>query len=251
MTLPKSSTIDVVADAEDEPHVVVDEEHRGAASRRSGAGASPRRLALGGVEPCGRLVEAERLGSRRARAPRRPACAGPGSVDSGGPSARSSMPRRASAAPTAGSTSRSAAGELADRPESEGRPAVTARFSATVELVEQVGGLPGPRKPRAGALVRRHAGQVAAVQLDGSARARETGDRVDERRLAGAVGTDQAHELPALDLEVDIDQRAHAAVVDADGRRCAGRLVTASSAAPRPSGSRRGQAASSGARGRA
>ena len=46
----------------------------------------------------------------------------------------------------------------------------------------------------------------------------EPGDGVDERRLAGAVGADQADQFAGLDVEVDIDNGVHAAKRDGDTR---------------------------------
>src|ERR1700678_2933004 len=54
-----------------------------------------------------------------------------------------------------------------------------------------------------------------AVEHDRSrARIIETGNAIEERRLAGAVRTDQAADRPAGDLEGDIVERGHAAESD-------------------------------------
>jgi hypothetical protein len=74
--------------------------------------------------------------------------------------------------------------------------------------------------------VRRLSCKVAAVEQDVAPVADKAGDRVDERRLAGAVGADQAHELAGLDPKIDVDQGSNAAEAHGqrpcleDGRHC-------------------------------
>ena len=82
------------------------------------------------------------------------------------------------------------------------------------QIVEQLDRLPRAGETQARPLVRRLPRQVAAVEHHAAAVADEAGDRVDERRLAGAVRSDQAEELSGLDLQVDVDQRPHAAEAD-------------------------------------
>ncbi|MEY9246242.1 hypothetical protein ABIF27_006897 [Bradyrhizobium elkanii] len=97
-------------------------------------------------------------------------------------------------------------------------------------------------------LVGRHAGDVAAVELDrAGAGARPAEDRHHQRRLAGAVGADQGDDLAAIDLDIDALQRldlairrAHAAHRE-QGCRCLCRAhvplsitaIASSSSAPR------------------
>ena len=187
---------DVVADAEHEPHVVVDEQHRRPASTIC-AQLPAERLALGGVEPGRRLVEAARAAAARpARAPRRPACAGPAAARSG--SASATRPAR----PSADVEHRSS--PVVGRPRERCRAAVapaTPGWAATVRFSRRSGRrtarwtatcATSPRWARAcGAQPR----DVRAVELDRAACGHEAGDRVDERRLAGAVGADQPDEL--------------------------------------------------------
>jgi hypothetical protein len=79
------------------------------------------------------------------------------------------------------------------------------------QVAERVRVLEGAREPRAAATVRRPARDVAAVQLDGSARRPvEARQHVHERRLAGAVRPDQPDDLAAPQLEADPAQRLHA-----------------------------------------
>ena len=48
-------------------------------------------------------------------------------------------------------------------------------------------------------------GDVAIAELDGAgSRQVEAGEHVHERRLAGAVGPDEADNLPAVELEGDV-----------------------------------------------
>ena len=84
------------------------------------------------------------------------------------------------------------------------------------EVVEQLGALPGAREPAPRPRVRRQPREIAPVELDAARVADEAGDRVDERRLAGAVRPDQADELALLDVDVDVVDGAHAA--EADGQ---------------------------------
>ena len=68
---------DAIADPEHEPHVVIDQQDRRAAIHDlAQVSAEPDRLP--GVEPGGRLVEAQQLGPCRQRGRRRRACADPG-----------------------------------------------------------------------------------------------------------------------------------------------------------------------------
>ena len=71
------------------------------------------------------------------------------------------------------------------------------------EVVEQLQRLPGPAEPEAGL---DDAGPATRCRgrRSGSARRRdEPGEPIDERRLAGPVGTDQPDDLPFGDVEVD------------------------------------------------
>ena len=62
--------------------------------------------------------------------------------------------------------------------------------------------------PRVATLVRRQAGDVAAVQQDVPPLRRiKAGDRVGEGRFAAAVGPDEAENFAALDPHVDAVQR--------------------------------------------
>ena len=69
------------------------------------------------------------------------------------------------------------------------------------------------RQFQAGDLVRRHAGDIAAVEVDRAfARARVAADCHHQRRLAGAVGADQRDDLAVVDVEVDALERLYAPV---------------------------------------
>ena len=79
------------------------------------------------------------------------------------------------------------------------------------EVVEQLQRLPGAAEPEPLALVGGEVLDVAAVEADPARRRDEPGEAVDERRLAGPVGTDQPDDLAFLDVEVDLVDGAQAA----------------------------------------
>src|SRR5205807_4263730 len=61
------------------------------------------------------------------------------------------------------------------------------------------------------------AGDVVAVESDlAGARVDEPGYGLEQRRLAGAVGAEEGHDLPLLDLEVDAEEHLHRPVGDVD-----------------------------------
>jgi hypothetical protein len=61
-----------------------------------------------------------------------------------------------------------------------------------LEVVEQIRLLPCPRQAKARPFVSGQTSDVPSVELDSSRAGDESGDRVDQRRLAGAAGPDQA-----------------------------------------------------------
>src|SRR5439155_4935004 len=78
------------------------------------------------------------------------------------------------------------------------------------EPAEEMSLLEGPGEPVPTAAVRSPARDVAVLELDTSGRGHvEAGEDVHERCLAGAVGSDQAEDLGASQLEVDVPQRLH------------------------------------------
>ena len=197
-----------------EPHVVVDQERR-----RARVGDLPEplaeNLALVRVESRRRLVQAKEPRLHRDR-PRdsdelslslgqlrrhRLGDAGRG---------RAARARRSAAAlsPMRFPTSSAA------RARNDGRWAATVRFSLTVRssnssVLCQVRA--SPRRARA------CGGSPARSRPSSSTRPRgtdEAGDRVDERRLAGAVRPDQPDQLPLLDADVDGVDGPHAPEAD-------------------------------------
>ena len=71
------------------------------------------------------------------------------------------------------------------------------------------------REPALHELVRGLAGDVLARVVDGARLDRQqAADALQRRRLAGAVGADEAHELALADVEVDALDRLDAAVGD-------------------------------------
>ena len=107
---------------------------------------------------------------------------------------------------------------------------------ADVEVVEKVGALPCAGAAQPGDGVRCQPGDVVPGQPDAARVADEAGDGVDERRLAGAVGADQAHQLARGHLEVDFVERVDAA----EGHRQPRTLRTGASPAPPARPARRG-----------
>jgi len=72
---------------------------------------------------------------------------------------------------------------------------------------------------RLGRLDRVDAGDVAPVEVHAAAdRLHQTGDGLEEGRLAGAVGAEQGDDLVLLDVEVDAEQHLDLVVGDLDGR---------------------------------
>ena len=68
-----------------------------------------------------------------------------------------------------------------------------------------------------GDLVRRRVGDLAPVEDHRAAVGLDhAGDRLQQRRLAGAVRAEQRDDLALVDLEVDAEQHLHAAVGDVE-----------------------------------
>ena len=218
ITLPNSSTTTRSLMPEHEPHVVIDQEDRRAAVDDLAQVAAERDRLLG-VEPGGRLVEAEQLGPRRQRA---------GDGDE--------------LALALGQLARRRLGERLEREQLErlvdgarsramrwskmslsvdsndGWWAATVRFSRTVRSSNSSIACHVRARPRRRRVVRAHAGDVGTVERGRAAVRHEPGDGVDERRLAGAVRADQADQFAGLDVEVDVDHGVHAAERHRDRR---------------------------------
>jgi len=81
------------------------------------------------------------------------------------------------------------------------------------EVAERAGDLEGPRDAQLGDAVGRHAGDPPALELDlAGTRRQVAGDQVEQRRFAGAVGSDNGDELPRRDGQRYIRQRAQPTV---------------------------------------
>src|SRR4029077_2777422 len=87
------------------------------------------------------------------------------------------------------------------------------------EVLEQLRGLEGTPQAEPGPLVRRTPFHRLPVEADTAARGHETANRVDERRLACAVGTDQPDQTAGPDGEVNGVDRDNAAERDPDATR--------------------------------
>ena len=188
----------------DEPHVVVDQERRGA---RVGDApeASTEILALAGVEAGRRLVEAEEPWPHRDRARH---------TDQLALALRELRGHRVGQRVKVDQLERLERGVSSPtravrraRPRSarnEGRSAATVRFSRTVRssnssVLCQVRARPRRARTCGGIPVR---SRPSSSTLPGVPD--EAGDRVDERRLAGAVRADEADQLALRDLEIDV-----------------------------------------------
>jgi hypothetical protein len=79
------------------------------------------------------------------------------------------------------------------------------------EGVEHALDLQGAGEPEPADAVRLHAGDVTAEEGDASGvRGEQAGDQIEERGLAGAVGTDDGVELTGGELEIDAVDGAQA-----------------------------------------
>ena len=108
--------------------------------------------------------------------------------------------------------------------------AASRRFSATVSDGNTPCAAGHLHDAAPGDLVRRRVGHVAAVEHDRAVgRLDEAGDRLQQRRLAGAVGAEQRDDLALVDLEV---RRRTAPARRRSARRRCGRAA----ASPRPAG---------------
>ncbi len=79
------------------------------------------------------------------------------------------------------------------------------------QLRKQRRRLEGPSQPEAGPLVGVEPADLPAEQIDSAVRLQEAADGVEERRLPGAVGADQADHLVGRGVEVDVVDRDEAA----------------------------------------
>ena len=179
------------------------------------------------VQARGRLVQAQQPRLRReARATPTSLRCPCGELARASPSAIEPRSSSSSARRRRRRSPRRPARESAASATHDGRSAATARFSRTVRssnssVLCQVRA--SPRRARAcGGRPRRRrpSSSTRPVAAD------EAGDRVDEGRLAGAVGPDQPDELALADLEVDVVEGVHAAEAhgqpggrSSDGRR--------------------------------
>ncbi len=78
--------------------------------------------------------------------------------------------------------------------------------------LEQIGDLERARQPLMADRLRRHALDLAAVQLDGAGIGRvEAGDQIEQRGLSRAVRPDQGMDFAGADLQARIGHRANAA----------------------------------------
>ena len=195
--------VDVVADVQNQAHVVIDQEDRHARiddPPQPGA----EFLRLLGVEPGRRFVHADQGGSCGER-----------------------TSRRDQLALTLADLARHPVGEVAnvenverevdlrpvpwsgrpDEIEEEVLPRLLFGGDLQVlpdrQIVEQLQRLPRTSEPHAGTLVGWRGGDVAAVEIDAATGRNEARDAVDERRLARSVRADQPDQLAGTDLEVD------------------------------------------------
>src|SRR5262249_6318731 len=195
---------DPVAEIHDEWHVMLDQEDREAEARANGANQLAEFPLFAAVHAGRGLVEQQQLGLERQRARDLQAALVPigeiaralvgtvGKTDQlqqcFGPASRLTLLR-----PWRGQPDHAAH-------EAARRPHVTRDHHVLKgrELAEQANVLKRARDAEGGDAVRRQACDVAALVAQAAGRGRgEAGDEVEQRRLAGAVGPDQAEELAA------------------------------------------------------
>ena len=193
---------DLVADAQHEAHVVVDEQDGHALARAARAGARRARRSRRCPGRRRARPSAPAAGAGRARGRRRRACGGRGESSVGRRSATSVEPAQLERPVDV------VARVLADRQQQVAQRLQHAHALAgdeqvllDREVVEQLDALPRAHEAAARALVRAQARDVLAVEgdacrCDGRVVA---GERVDRRRLAGAVGADQADDRARRD----------------------------------------------------
>ncbi len=172
------------------------------------------------VEAARRLVEQQQLRlGRRARAPARPASAcrtaGPCTGTCGDvAAARATRSGRRLARPSAAS-SRATSGRrsaFCKKPLRVRQWPPTRTFCAHRHGAEQAEILEGAADAERGDAVARRLEQRAPLEADRAAvEAIEPGQAVEQRRLAGAVGPDQAEDLAGRDVERDAVERDDAA----------------------------------------
>ena len=109
----------------------------------------------------------------------------------------------------------------ADEKTAEQNAAAHACMAPEQEIVEDAGVrklaeiLEGSRDTGRGDLVGAQAEQIAAVKGDASSHGLiDTRDDVEERGLAGAIGTDDGEELATRDRERDVGERGDASEAD-------------------------------------
>ena len=216
ITRPNSSTDDPVADPEHEPHVVVDEEDRGAPidDLAQVAAEGDRLLARRGRQPVRRGTAAwGRAASARATAT---SLRWPWVSSLGVASARSPSANTSSASSTALEWPSGRANNSLSVVPQRGMVGGDGEVLPHRQVVEQLDRLPRPGEPPPSTGLRAEDGDVGAVQFDGATMRHEPGDGVHERRLAGAVRADQADQLARTDLEIDVDHGVDAAEGDRD-----------------------------------
>ena len=80
------------------------------------------------------------------------------------------------------------------------------------ETAEQQVELESPHHPLPGNQVGTHSGDVLALKVNlSSGRLEKSGDEVEQRRLAGTIGPDDAEDFPFVDVKVEPIDRIHAA----------------------------------------
>ena len=168
---PNSIDVDLVAPVEDETHVVVDEQDRSSAVDDASQ-PLPERVALGGVEPGGRLVHADQA-RRRGDRPRDPdqhaltvrqlAGLAIGEIGRADGLERVLDRRPVSRSPRPHEVEQQAAGTLA--------MSDCVQVLGHGEVVEQLDGLPGAGQPGTSTLVRRRAVEIVPVEHEAARRA--------------------------------------------------------------------------------
>ena len=194
---------------------MVHEEHPRSAVVDEMSKAAAELLALGRVEPRGRLVEQQDPGARSDR-PRHAHQLLPAVGQGRGVAVGHvvEVERGQGRVDRRGVTVAAGPDQVGEETQRAGGHRCHLTVLADGEVLEQFHRLPRAHHPGTGPPVRRQVGQVDTVEQDTAAVRDESRQGVDGGGLARPVRSDQAHELTRPDHQVDLGDREHAAVGD-------------------------------------
>ena len=201
---------------------MLDEQHRHVAAQAADALAQLAHVVA--AEPAGRLVEQDQpRARRRAPAPARRASAPGRAACPGSRPATSATPSASSASSAAARSARSSRSERGSPSSAEARPARRRRSAPAMTFSSAVSPANSPTPcsvramPRPASWCGRTRAQRAPAPRDVAVvGAHEAADDVEERRLAGAVGPDDADDLAGRDRQRDLLEGRQPAEADRD-----------------------------------